>query len=46
MKCFRICDESFGLSTHLIHHMQRSHVRAELPYFCHICSYRLFSIYI
>merc|ERR1719309_1218530 len=20
--------------------MQRSHVRAELPYFCHICSYR------
>ena len=36
----RICEESFGLSTHLIHHMQRSHVKAELPYFCHICSYR------
>ena len=28
------------MATHLLHHMQKQHVRAELPYFCHICSFR------
>merc|ERR1719447_2750021 len=39
--CYKDFDSEAKVQEHLeVQHLKRSHVRAELPYFCHICSYR------
>ena len=36
----RICNIAFPQALHLISHMQKIHVRAELPYACQVCGFR------